>query len=357
MAPNRTLPHRSRQALSTLRRDATRVAKRVMLRVGLVPPPLHVQIDFTDHCNFHCPTCSKWQADGSSTELSLDDWALILERIRNLPLLGKISVSGGEPFTRPDLLDFLTQAKQQGLEVVLITNGWFLERSTIDQLESIRVEQLMVSLNSLHATAHDATRGQPGSHARVLKAIEAWRAQPRTLGFSLSTVVMEGNCDELVRLAQFSEAQGLSGILYQVLAAQEAHYPFSNEARMPHPPSAWYTHDPRWVRSDDVLRQQIEELLQMQRRGSAVLNPSSQLRRFPMYYQDPDAIRRLPCLGTLSRMYIDPFGDMRVCYGYPPIGNVLRDDPRQAWRSERAQRIRRDSRKCTQLCRMLNNNF
>jgi MoaA/NifB/PqqE/SkfB family radical SAM enzyme len=258
---------------------------------------------------------------------------------------------------RPDLMQFLELAKQQALEIVLITNGWFLDRGTLDQLESIGVDRLMVSLNSLDAVTHDETRGKPGSHERVMKAIEAWRARPGAIDLSLSTVVVEGNCGELTSLARFAENGGLSGIIFQVLAAQEAHYPFANETSMPQPASSWYTQDPRWVRRTDLLRQQVHELLQMQRGGSPILNPSSQLRYFPLYYEEPDAIRRLPCLGTLSRMYIDPFGDIRVCYGYPPVGNVLHDDPRETWRGEMAQKIRRDSRRCTQLCRMLNNSF
>jgi hypothetical protein len=107
----------------------------------------------------------------------------------------------------------------------------------------------------------------------------------------------------------------------------------------------------------DALHQQVEELLAMQRRGHRIVNPPSQLRRFSLYYERPEAVRRAPCLGTLSRMYVDPYGDVRLCYGFPPIGNVLDGDPRALWRSEAAQRIRVASRRCTRLCRMLNNNL
>jgi MoaA/NifB/PqqE/SkfB family radical SAM enzyme len=327
-----------------------------MLRFGVVPPPFQIQIDFTDSCNFRCPTCSKWKVRPSPEELDLNSWGRVLAKISDVSLLRKISVTGGEPFMRADLLAFLELAKQQGLEIVLITNGWFLDGETLEQLESIGVDRLMVSLNSLREPIHDETRGKPGSHARVMAAIDAWRAQPRTMDLCLSTAVMEANCDELTALLQFVEDKGLTGIIFQVLAADEAHYAFAGETRMPDLPEDWYARNPRWVRSVAVLRQQVEELLARQEAGSPVLNPPSQLRNFVLYYEDPDAIRKLPCLGTLSRMYIDPFGDIRVCYGYPPIGNVLRDDPGQVWRSEQARQIRHDSSSCTRLCRMLNNN-
>jgi MoaA/NifB/PqqE/SkfB family radical SAM enzyme len=335
----------------------THKAKQAMLRLGVVPPPFQIQIDLTDSCNFRCPTCSKWKVRASPEELDLDAWGRVLAKISDVSLLRKISVTGGEPFMRADLLAFLELAKHQGLEIVLITNGWFLDVETLDRLESIGIGRLMVSLNSLREPIHDETRGKPGSHARVMAAIEAWRTQPRAMDLCLSTAVMEANCGELIALLRFVEEKGLTGIIFQVLAADEAHYPFARDPRMPELAADWYTHNPRWVRSADVLQQQLEELRSMQQAGLPVLNPPSQLRNFALYYEDPDAIRKLPCLGTLSRMYIDPFGDMRVCYGYPPIGNALRDDPRKVWRSDAARRMRRDSTHCTRLCRMLNNNL
>jgi len=335
----------------------TQKAKQVMLRLGVVPPPFQIQIDFTDSCNFRCPTCSKWKVPASPEELDLDAWSRVLARIGDVSLLRKISVTGGEPFMRADLLAFLELAKQQRLEIVLITNGWFLDGATLERLESVGVDRLMVSLNSLRESVHDETRGRPGSHAHVMAAIESWRARPRSMDLCLGTAVMEANCGELTALLRFVGEKGLTGIIFQVLAADEAHYPFARDTRMPELAADWYAHNPRWVRSTAVLRQQLDELLSMQEAGSPILNPPSQLRKFALYYEDPDAIRKLPCLGTLSRMYIDPFGDMRVCYGYPPVGNVLRDDPREVWRSDAARKTRRDSTTCTRLCRMLNNNL
>ena len=348
--------YKFRQSLTRLRREMTQRAKLAMLRLGVVPPPFQIQIDFTDACNFRCPTCSKWMVRPSPDELGLDAWRQVLARIGHVPLLRKISVSGGEPFARADLLPFLELAKQQGLEIVLITNGWFLGGDTLDKLESTGVDRLMVSLNSLNAAVHDETRGKPGSQARVLEAVDAWRARPRSMDLCLATAVMEGNCGELAALLQFVEDKGLTGIIYQVLAADEAHYPFARDAQMQELAADWYAHNPRWVRRIEILRQQVDELLARQQAGAPVLNPPPQLRNFVLYYEDPAAIRKLPCLGTLTRLYIDPFGDMRLCYGYPPIGNALRDDPREAWRGEAARRIRRDSAHCTRLCRMLNNN-
>jgi len=350
------LLYRSKEIAKSLRRDSLQAAKRTILGWGVVPPPLRVQIDITDGCNFCCPTCSKWHTPASPRELCLTEWTTILERIAALPLLGEIAVTGGEPLMRADLLPFVAQAKRHGLRVVLISNGWFLDRVKLDALEAAGVDRVTVSLNSLQPQLHDQTRGKPGSHVRILQCISAWQAVPRVMELCLATLVMQSNCGELTSLARFAREQGLTGIIFQVLAPPEAHYAFAVHDRMPQTQRAWIARDPLWVTDLSELRVQVHDLLQMQGQGCHIHNAPSQLRNFPAYYGRPEDIVKLPCLGTLSRLYVDPFGDARLCYGFPAIGNVLHDDPRRLWKGTAARQIRTSSRKCDRLCRMLNNN-
>ncbi len=345
------------QALDGLRRDATQLAKQAMLRSGLVPRPLYLQVDITDACNFRCPTCSKWRTAPVRKELTLEEWATALERLEALVARRRMSISGGEPFERADLLPFLRLAKQHGMYIVLITNGWSLTREVLDKLRQIGVDRLHVSLNHLDADTHDRTRAKPGSQARILQAIEDWQKVPPGMDLCLATVVSQANCGELVALTRYAVERGLTGLLFQVLAPVEVHYAFAEHRQMPPIAAGGGQGDPNWVRDLDTLRRQMAEVLRLQAAGAPVLNPPFQLRRFVPYYENPQSVLKYPCVGTLSRLYVDPYGDMRLCYGFPPIGNVLRDDPKRAWYSQQARIIRQESRKCTQLCRLLNNNL
>ena len=340
-----------------LKGEITQACKRAMLRLGIVPPPLRIQLDVTDGCNFQCPTCSKSGMTPSSKELEADQWTQVLTRVRAVPLLREISVSGGEPLTKPGIFEILRVAKDLDLRVVLLSNGWLLDRHSMRMLEELEVDHLMVSLNSLRESIHDESRGQAGSYQRIMDLIELWRSGPRRTALSIATIVMEPNCRELVSLATFAAEKGLRGIMFQVLLPDEAHYAFRRDSVMPAGEADLHGSDSRWVRDTDVLRAEIKTLLRIQRVNGGVINPAPQLRRFPPYYEDPTAVGDWPCVGTLSRLYIDPFGDMRLCYGFPPIGNALRDSPRQAWRSARAAEIRDMTRRCTRLCRMMNSSM
>jgi MoaA/NifB/PqqE/SkfB family radical SAM enzyme len=346
-----------RAAMKSRLRGMAQVAKHAMLRIGLVPPPFRIQIDVTDRCNFRCATCSKWKTTDASGELTADQWAEALRSLRGMTLLKEVAISGGEPFLRKDLLDIVGAAKREGLFVVVISNGWLLDGEALERLGRLGVNRLMVSLNSLRAEVHDASRKAPGSDERLMRLVDAWGGLQVRPELAFSTVVMEQNCGELAAMARFVREKGLNGIIYQVLAGPEAHYAFSEHATMPQDGEVHREADPMWVTSVDVLRRDVDELLALQAQGCPVINPTQQLRRFPMYYEDPDSIRNVPCLGALSTLYVDPLGNMRLCYGFPPIGNILRDDPRRVWRSKAAANIRRKSLQCDRLCRMLNNNL
>lgn len=353
----KSLRLRVKGGLNQFRGRATQAVKRLLLITGLVPPPFRIQIDITDQCNFCCPTCSKWREPHVKQELTLHEWQSVLKKIGTLPVLREISISGGEPFLRPDLFEILRFAKQQHLRIVLISNGWNISRDVLKELQHIGVDCLIVSLNSLHASVHDKSRNQPGSHRQLMQCIDDWRSLPGKMRFCLETVVTEANCGELSELAQFVEKMELGGILFQVLAPHQSHYSFSGNQVMAPSAYDWFVKEPSWIKDYEALRREINTVLKMQKEGIPILNPPDQLRRFPLYYEEPDKVRKVPCLGTLSRMYIDPYGDIRICYGFPPVGNIIRDDPKRLWKSKQAQRIRKEATVCSRLCRMLNNNL
>jgi MoaA/NifB/PqqE/SkfB family radical SAM enzyme len=344
----------------TLRRTwarGTQESKRALVRLGIVPRPFRISIDITDRCNFRCPTCSKWRRPPSSEELDLGDWEVILERLRGMALLNEVTIAGGEPFTHPDCLSIVEAAKTQGFRTVLISNGWFINEERLEAIEDAGLDTLMISLNSLAESVHDQSRGSKGSHGRIMEMLESWRARGRRTRVSLLTVILDSNRGELVELARFARDMGLGGVMFQVLLPTEVHYSFAAEHSMPRTAEGWHEANPLWVRSPASLGGQIGQLLELQAAGYPVLNPASQLRRFVTYYEDPESPNQAACLGTQFRLHIDPLGAMRLCYGFPTIGNALQDDPLQAWRGARARQIRSASKGCARPCRMLNCNL
>lgn len=341
----------------TILRETVQLWKKSMSFMGIVPRPFRVQIDVTDGCNFRCPTCLKWTQTPSENELNVSAWEQIFSKIKHIPLFREITVCGGEPFARHDIIDILKLAKSNRLCTIVVTNGWFQNDVVMQQLNDIGVDCLMVSLNSLDDTIHDESRRMPGSYQRIMNLIEIWQKKRSQIDLCLETIIMESNVHELSAIANFVQNNRLNGIIYQVLAPSEAHYPFSTELSIPKHRQNWFEQHPMWVRRYNVLRHEVNTLLRLQRKGAPIINPSSQMKRFHDYYKHPDVIRGLTCLGMLTTLYVDPFGNMRLCYGFPPVGNILDDDPLEIWYGKSAQELRKKSKACNRLCRMLNNNL
>ena len=79
--------------------------------------------------------------------------------------------SGGEPLIRPDILDLIRYATQQGRRAVLSTNGTLITPAVAEKLKDIGLSYVGISLDGLQET-HDAFRGFSGTFARVMAAIK-----------------------------------------------------------------------------------------------------------------------------------------------------------------------------------------
>jgi len=353
----RNVLHKIKGRIRGIRDGSTQAFKRILHWLRIVPPPLRLLMDVTDVCNLQCPTCSKWKGTDPAEGLDSAQWKNAIDRLAGVSLFRDITISGGEPLLAPGIFEILNHLKRARFRVTLISNGWLVSPEVLEKLEEAGLDSLMVSLNSLREDVHDKSRGKAGSYGRIMDLIKQWKEGSGRIRLTLSTVVMSVNLDELAGMAEFAAENGLNGIIYQVLLPHEVHYSFSAEGDMPDIKPSWFNTNPLWISDTAKLHDQIEKLLVLQRQGFPILNPASHLRRMTSYFEKPEEVSSTPCMGTSQRIYIDPAGDIRLCYGYPAIGNILTDDPGSLWRSPAARRIRREARTCGRHCRMLNCNL
>jgi MoaA/NifB/PqqE/SkfB family radical SAM enzyme len=111
-----------------------------------------------------------------------------------------LTISGGEPFLRPDLVDICRAAKRHlDPKVLLIPTNGFMDKQiparVREILEIYRDNQVIINLSLDGVGAeHDFVRGRPGAYARALSTFEqlgAVRAPNLTRG--IHTVVSKYN--------------------------------------------------------------------------------------------------------------------------------------------------------------------
>lgn len=173
---------------------------------------INLQFHITNRCNQRCKHCYHDSYEGE--ELSLQqmkqvvaDFVELAEANHKMP---RISITGGEPFIRTDILDFLEFISSYGnrLESVhMLTNGSLLTQELLDAISgrNISISSFQLSLEGDYKT-NDSIRGR-GTFMKIFKSIELLRKN----GFpvKLSATFSKRNYKKLASLSTLLKSYGI----------------------------------------------------------------------------------------------------------------------------------------------------
>jgi MoaA/NifB/PqqE/SkfB family radical SAM enzyme len=161
-------------------------------------------------CNFRCLFCHYW-ADpmGDAPELAVADFRAGARKLAPLGTL-LISLAGGEPLIRPDIVDIVAALAEWHMPF-LTTNGWFSTPVLASELMAAGLWGASVSIDYADAERHDHRRGMPGAFERALRALEHFAAARRYKWQRVNwmCVLMEDNLDQvetMIRMAAERDA-------------------------------------------------------------------------------------------------------------------------------------------------------
>jgi cyclic pyranopterin phosphate synthase len=177
----------------------------------------YLRVSITDRCNERCNYCMPRELQEWLPREDILSYEETLRLIRIAADLGvtKIRVTGGEPLTRRNIVDFIREIpKVRGITSLGIsTNGTLLAHKVDGQtmamaLRAAGVHSVNVSLDTLDRHRYAEITGRD-FHAQVLEGIHAAIAA----GFDqikLNAVLMRGrNEDQLIPLVEFAAAHNL----------------------------------------------------------------------------------------------------------------------------------------------------
>lgn len=119
--------------------------------------PIYVQYYVTARCNLRCVQCNVIYSNGDQEECSLEQAKRIAS---NLASIGTsiVLLTGGEPFARSDLSKIAASFIAEGVHPRIQTNG-FASREQLEEMVSIGVKDISISLDSLEPSVQDALNG------------------------------------------------------------------------------------------------------------------------------------------------------------------------------------------------------
>lgn len=331
------------------------------------PPvkPRQVIVDLTDRCYFRCVTCDKWRLKETPPEMDTEQWRAALAALQQWLGPFHLSISGGEPLLRQDVFDLISQVFGYGGTINLMTNGWQVDETMARKLVRAGLSNLTLSLNGLQAETHDRTRGMPGSHARIMAAVEhfkrarreAQRDPPPTL--SLNVILAGYNAGELPDLVRWAEETGIDAVGLQPLADVAAYQPYAalDEDEMLRTVPLPVEHELYQNGGGREVQKTLDELVRLKKQGYPIFNSVRQLQLMRYYFEGDPRLTRKRCTVGLNNFLIDPYGAVRLCYTMQPVGHIRNEPPQEIWHGRRAMEVRRQIRSCEAGCRLLNCNY
>lgn len=110
--------------------------------------PLLAQMVVTRRCNLACGYCNEY--DDFSAPVPL---ATLIAQVDHLAALGcaSLTVTGGETLLHPELDQVIRHARDKGMIVTMITNGFKLSKSWIERLNAAKLQGMQISIDNLIA--------------------------------------------------------------------------------------------------------------------------------------------------------------------------------------------------------------
>ncbi|APR85672.1 heme biosynthesis protein [Minicystis rosea] len=300
--------------------------------------PLYAVWELTLRCDQPCDHCGSRAGRARTEELETE---AVLSVGTALARLGcrEVVLIGGEAYLRPDLVTIVAHLAGLGLRVVIQTGGRAFTRERARELRSAGLAGLGVSVDG-PAPVHDRLRGNLGSHAAALRALDA--ANEVGLFVSANTQVNRLNKGALRAIARDLRAHGVRSWQVQLTV-----------------PMGRAADRPEWILEPWDVVGIVDTLAAIQYEAAAepegirfVVNPGNNLGYFGPHEV---LLRSLPnapeahwegCRAGIHVIGIESDGTVKGCPSLPTApyagGNVRELDLASIWERSEVVRFARD---------------
>ncbi len=163
--------------------------------------PSSVEIAITGRCNLSCKYCFYADEMVALSDLPTERWLAFFEELGRLAVQ-RVTLTGGEVFTRPDLFELIDGVVANRMRYSLLSNGTLISEKVLQQFEigrrRLRLDSIQLSVDGSRAEVHDKSR--PGSFERTMRALRLLRQA----GFPVvvRVTINRHNVDDLENIAR-----------------------------------------------------------------------------------------------------------------------------------------------------------
>ncbi|NDD26832.1 MAG: radical SAM protein [Proteobacteria bacterium] len=285
--------------------------------MNIISAPLRVHLTVTQECQLRCRHCSQKSRDAAPGELSLEELQRLFDDMAASGVC-EVTIAGGEPFMRPDIVNIVTYARQKGLSVNLSTTGLFVSRVTAKKLAEVGLKSIRVSFDGSTEKSYDYFRGKKGAYRRAMRGIKALREIFEKTPITIHTTIMKQNQTELLTLARM--VQKLKCDTWSVDYVK---------------PQGFAAQDPRMMLSKAEAETVFKAITRIAENSSVRI----EMAHFPYRTQRKVIYRGFGCVGANLYCYVSSQGNVAPCsftMDYFPAGNVKQQSIKEIWQTAEA---------------------
>lgn len=285
-------------------------------------------VAITYRCNARCHMCNTWQYPSrQEDELRPEDLASLPKH------LAFANITGGEPFLRADVADFVEILDAKADRIVISTNGYFTDR-VLALARQYPALGFRISLEGLPA-ANDELRGIKDGFDHGLRTLLGLRALGvKDIGFGIT--LSDRNADDLLELYELADSMGVE------FASAAVH-------------NAYYFH-----KFDNVINDKERVAGQLEEVARRLLKTNRPKNWFRAWFNVGLAnyvrggARLLPCDMGSDIFFVDPYGRVMPCNAMEsPMGSLKVSTFDEIWASEEARAVRAAVGFCNRDCWMV----
>lgn len=172
--------------------------------------PRIVRLEISSNCNLRCLYCYYFENSAVDySNLPTEQWLQFFVELGSMAVTD-VSLSGGEPFLRPDLTDLIDGIVQNKMRFGINSNGTLINDHIAEYIaETHRCNYVQVSIDGSSSEVHDSCRGE-GSFVKAVRGIKT--LQRHDVPVVVRVTLHHHNVHDIANIAAFLlDELGLSG--------------------------------------------------------------------------------------------------------------------------------------------------
>lgn len=156
--------------------------------------PYYVYISLTNTCNAHCIFCDVHKNKFKLNRINIYD---LIDELADTGAKYIHFMGGGEPFTDPDILDYMEYISKKGMYIACTTNAFLLNNDRIQRLKGCNLSHIFISLDGAKKEIHDKLRRVDGIFDNAIDAINRLKYMNKDIVIVINHVINKLNIDSL----------------------------------------------------------------------------------------------------------------------------------------------------------------